>query len=92
MEKEKLKKFAGTYMNIVGPIGNFMFYFQAFEIFSTQKSGAVSFTGFVISVIALTSWLLYGYILSNRPLIIANAVGLIGAICVVLGIILFPSP
>ncbi len=78
------------YTNVMGPIGNLMFYFQAYEIFVTKSSGSVSLIGFTISIIALTSWLLYGLALKNKPLIIANAVGALGAVMVVLGIIFYP--
>lgn len=80
-----------NYMNCIGPIGNLMFYFQAYEIFNSKSSGSVSLFGFSISIIALNSWLVYGIYIKNKPLVITNIVGVLGAILVVLGIILFPA-
>lgn len=85
------KVFFEKYMNFVGPLGNSMFYFQAYKIFTSENSGSVSLWGFVISVFALTSWLLYGFFIKNTPLIVANAVGAIGAVLVVIGVALYPS-
>jgi MtN3 and saliva related transmembrane protein len=76
-------------MNVIGPIGNLMFYFQFYKIFDEKSSASVSLTGFSISVIAMTSWLLYGILLKNKPLIIANLVGAIGAILVTVAILIY---
>ena len=57
-----------------------MFYFQAYEIFSSHSAKIISFPGFFLSFIGLSSWLLYGVLIKNTPLIIANAVGVIGTI------------
>ncbi|KAB8029860.1 SemiSWEET family transporter [Fluviispira multicolorata] len=80
-----------NYMSCIGPIGNSMFYFQAYEIFSSKNSGSVSLIGFSISIIALNSWLFYGVYIKNKPLIFANIVGALGAFFVVLGIIIYPK-
>lgn len=85
------KKAFEVYMSFIGPIGNLMFYCQAYEIFISQSSGSVSLLGFSISIVGLASWLFYGLSIKNIPLIIANAVGALGSILVVLGVILYPS-
>lgn len=87
--QEWARKFYEWYMNIIGPIGNLMFYFQSYEIFKTKSSGSVSFIGFSISVIAMVSWLIYGIMLKNKPLIIANLVGTLGAVLVVIAILVY---
>ena len=81
------KNWFGTYMTIVGPMGNLMFYVQGYEIFYSRSAAAVSLSGFMISVFGLSSWLIYGIYLKNTPLIVANAVGVVGAILVVSGIL-----
>ncbi|BBH53070.1 SemiSWEET family transporter [Fluviispira sanaruensis] len=88
LSKEKLFEY---YMFCIGPIGNLMFYFQAYEMFTSKHSGSVSLIGFTISILALNSWLFYGIYIKNKPLIIANAVGALGAILVVFEIIFYPK-
>jgi MtN3 and saliva related transmembrane protein len=81
--------FYEKYMNIIGPIGNIMFYLQAYKIFTSKSAIAVSGPGFFISVIGLSSWLFYGILLKNRPLIIANGFGVLGAILTLSGILIY---
>jgi MtN3 and saliva related transmembrane protein len=78
-----------AYMTIVGPLGNLMYYLQGYEIFHTRSSGSVSLIAFIISIIGLASWLAYGIYLKNTPLIVANAFGVIGALFVISGILLY---
>lgn len=89
MTQARQHKFFEQYMNLVGPLGNLMFYVQAYTIFDSKTAGSVSLPGFSISIIGLTSWLLYGIALKNTPLIIANSVGAVGAVLVVLAIALY---
>ncbi len=76
-------------MNIIGPLGNLMFYIQAYKIFSTQSAVSISIPAFIMSVIGLSSWLIYGVILKNTPLIVANMFGVVGAILVILGTFIY---
>lgn len=77
------------YMSVMGVITNIMFYLQAYKIFASKSAEAVSGPGFLICVIGLGSWLIYGVLLKNTPLIIANAFGVIGAILVFIGILIY---
>ena len=77
------------YMNIIGPITNLMFYLQAYKIFINKSADTVSGPGFLISIIGLSSWLLYGILLKNKPLIIANIFGVIGAILTFVGVLIY---
>ena len=77
------------YMNIIGPITNLMFYLQAYKIFINKSADTVSGPGFLISIIGLSSWLLYGILLKNKPLIIANIFGVIGAILTFIGVLIY---
>lgn len=77
------------YICIIGPIGNSMFYLQAYKIFINKSAASVSFLGFLISVIALSSWLIYGILLKNKPLIIANIFGVVGALLVLVEIVIY---
>ena len=60
-----------NYMNIIGPLGNVMFYLQAYKIYTTKTAISISVEGFSLSMVALSSWLLYGILIKNKPIIIA---------------------
>ncbi len=90
LDKQR-KNFFENYMKIIGPLGNLFFYFQAYNIFSLKNSGSVSLSAFIISLVGLTSWLLYGVYLKNKPLILSNCIGLIGAVLVIAGVVVYPS-
>jgi MtN3 and saliva related transmembrane protein len=77
------------YMSIIGPIGNLMFFIQSYKIFSSHSAASISIPAFSLSVIGLSSWLFYGLILKNIPLIIANLVGVIGAVLVLVGTLIY---
>ena len=77
------------YMSIIGPVGNLMFFLQAYKIFSIRSAEAISIFGFTLSLVSLISWLAYGFILKNKPLIIANLVGVTGAVLVLIGTLLY---
>lgn len=87
MGKEWVKK----HMGIIGSFGQLLFYFQAFNIFWYKSAGEVSLLGFSVALLSLSCWLFYGLIIKNKPLIVANATGLIGAFLVVLGVIIYGS-
>lgn len=77
------------YMSIIGPVTNIMFYLQAYKIFTSKSAQDVSGVGFFMSFIGLSSWLIYGVLLKNKPLIIANLFGVTGAILTLLGILMY---
>jgi len=87
--REKLVKFYTKYMTIIGVLGQFMFFFQAYKIFAAKNAGSVSFSGFTISLIAVSSWLVYGVLIKNRVLIVSNIVAVIGAMLVLIGIVTY---
>jgi MtN3 and saliva related transmembrane protein len=77
------------YMFFIGIAGQMVFYLQAYEIFTAQKAENVSLTAFIFGLISVSSWLIYGLMLKNRPLIVANSFAVIGALAVVAGIITY---
>lgn len=81
--------FYEKYMNIVGPATNIMFYLQAYKIFTSKSAQDVSGAGFCMSFIGLSSWLIYGILLKNKPLIIANVFGVTGALLTLIGILMY---
>ena len=86
---EKVNDYFKSRMGIIGSLGQLLFYFQAFNIFWNKNAGEVTFIGFIISFISLSCWLTYGLLIKDRPLIIANITGVIGAFLVIIGIILY---
>lgn len=85
----KNMQFYENYMKIIGAVGNLMFYFQAYKIFSSGSAEDISFPGFFLSLVGLSSWFFYGFLLKNTPLMIANAVGVVGAALVLIGSIIY---
>ena len=86
---EKFLKYYENYMSVIGPVGNLMFFLQAYKIFTTKNAISISCSGFTLSFIGLCSWLLYGFFIKNKALIIANLVGITGASLVLIGTLLY---
>ncbi len=84
-----LKEWFKKNMGLIGSFGQLLFYFQAFNIFWSKSAGEVSLLGFTIAFISLSCWLLYGLIIKDTPLIVANITGVIGALLVMIGIITY---
>jgi MtN3 and saliva related transmembrane protein len=85
MFKEQLQK----NMGIIGALGQLLFYFQAINIFLSKKVGEVSLVGFAVAFISLSCCLLYGIVIKDMPLIVANVIGFIGASLVITGILTY---
>lgn len=79
MDNKLVLKYYEFYMKIIGPLANCMFYIQAYKIFTTKSAEAISMPAFILSAVGLGSWLIYGILLDNKPIILANAVGVLGA-------------
>lgn len=88
-KKTTFKALYGYYMIFIGIFGQLVFFAQAHKIFITKSASDVSILGFTAGLISVTSWLIYGVILKDRPLIIANAVACSGAIAVLIGIVIY---
>lgn len=76
-------------MIFIGVLGQILYYAQAYKIFSSKSAADLSIVGFIAGFVSVSSWLIYGIILRDRPLILANIVACIGAITVVVGIIMY---
>lgn len=77
------------YMYLVGIGGNLFFYIQAWEIYQRQSAADVSLPAFSVALWAVSSWFVYGLVLRNPVLIIANIVAIIGASCVIAGKLIY---
>ncbi len=86
MEKTKFEIGYQYYMVVIGVVGQMVFYAQAYKIFEARSARDVSLLGFTFGFISVASWLVYGLIKRDQPLIIANIVAVIGAMSVLTGI------
>lgn len=75
------------YITTVGLIGQAPSYIQAYKIFVTKSAKDLSLLGCSISLFSVLSWLIYGIIIKDTPLIICNILGLLG-LAIVLAAIL----
>ncbi|WP_341751311.1 MULTISPECIES: SemiSWEET family sugar transporter [unclassified Candidatus Tisiphia] len=89
--KNKLIIFFDRYMILAGTMGQYLFYTQAYKIFTTKSADDLSLDGFLVIIIVTLSWLIYGIIHHNITIIVAQIVGLVGMIMVVIGILLYAS-
>lgn len=89
--KNKLVIFFDRYMIFAGTMGQYLFYTQAYKIFTTKSADDLSLDGFLVIIIVTLSWLIYGIIHRNTTIIVAQIVGLVGMIMVVIGILLYAS-
>jgi MtN3 and saliva related transmembrane protein len=83
------KTYYEKYMMLVGVLGQSVFYVQAFHIFHHESASDVSFLAFSLGLISVASWFIYGVLLKNSVLIIANAVAIVGASSVLIAILMY---
>ena len=86
--KERVKKYYERYMLAMGVLGQSLFFIQGIKIFVNRSAQDVSLVGFLFGLVSVTSWLIYGIMIKNRVLIIANLCAVIGALTVVMGILI----
>jgi MtN3 and saliva related transmembrane protein len=86
--KTKLVTYYEKYMLTVGVLGQLLFYTQGIKIFLTQSANDVSIIGFLLGLISVASWLVYGILIKNKVLIWSNIVAVIGAVFVIVGILI----
>jgi MtN3 and saliva related transmembrane protein len=83
---QKLVAWAEKIMTTVGIVGQTLFYFQAYKIYSLRSATDVSAWGFSFAFVSLVCWLLYGIIIKNKVLIMVNTFAVIGAFLTLLAI------
>lgn len=76
------------YMLAMGVLGQFLFYVQGIKIFATRSASDVSIIGFSLGFISVSSWLIYGVLIKNKVLVVANAFAVVGALFVIIGILI----
>ena len=77
------------YISCVVVLGQLMHFFQAWKIFSSESAHDVSIISYLICLVLLLHWLGYGVLIKNRLLIIAEGLGILGALLVTVGILLY---
>lgn len=82
-------KWYKRYMVLVGIFGQLLFYSEFMIILRNQDSQNVSLFGFTCSLIALFSWLVYGFVIKDKVLIMSNTIGTIGAALTVAAILIY---
>lgn len=76
-------------MLLVGSAGSMTFYLQAYKIFSNESATNVSLAAFLFGLISVTSWLIYGFLQQDKPLIISNIFAVVGALLTVIAILIY---
>jgi MtN3 and saliva related transmembrane protein len=89
MDEMDIKRIYSYYMSVVGVLGQLMFFIQAYKIFATKSAGDLSLVAFMAALISVASWLVYGIMIKDKPLIIANIVACVGAVTVIVGVLLY---
>ena len=82
-----LEEFAGLLSVIVTIMGSAMslaYAPQAYKIWRRRSVADISLPFFIIMFVGLIFWLLYGISIASTPLIIPNAIGVLGAGLIVL--------
>ncbi|UCG95825.1 MAG: hypothetical protein JSV92_02130 [archaeon] len=68
---------------VFGIIMSLSYFPQTYKIIKRKSSSDISLLSFLILLIGLLVWLMYGLSINNMPLIIANAIGIIANISVI---------
>ena len=84
------KKYIFTiYMSWVVNLGQSMHYIQAWKIFTTKSAEDISLIAYIICLVLLIHWLIYGIIIKDKVIILGETLGVIGAILVIFGTVIY---
>jgi len=76
-------------MSLVVNLGQSMHYIQAWKIYTTKSAEDISLVAYVICLILLIHWLVYGIVIKDRVIIMAETLGVIGSMLVIIGTIIY---
>lgn len=85
----KIMAYYEKYMLFVGVFGQLLYYIQAVKIFLLGSAEGVSVLAFLLGFISVSSWLVYGYLINNKILVISNLIAVFGALLVLAGIFIY---
>lgn len=60
------------YMKFIALLGQFPSLFQIIKILQTHSSGDISVPGLIVALFCSLSWLMYGFYLHDKPLILSS--------------------
>lgn len=83
------KQLFTLYMSWVVNLGQSMHYIQAWKIFTTKSAEDISLTAYIICLILLIHWLIYGIVTKDKVIITAETLGIIGTTLVITGTIIY---
>ena len=66
-----------------------MHYIQAWKIFTTRSAEDISITAYIVCLVLLLHWLVYGIMIKDRIIILAETLGIVGTILVLVGAALY---
>jgi MtN3 and saliva related transmembrane protein len=76
-------------MCFVVNLGQSTHYIQAWKIYNTKSAEDISLMSCIICLVLLIHWLVYGIIVKDKVIIIAETLGIIGSILVIIGTIIY---
>jgi MtN3 and saliva related transmembrane protein len=78
-----------VFATLFGTISAFANFPQAYRIFKRRSAKDISIITYLIILIGAITWFLYGLELKNSPLIIANSIGTVSVLLVIIGWFLY---
>lgn len=85
MLEVKLPRWFLSYMFFIALFGNVDMWLQVIKILDTKSAGDISTPAYSITVIALGSWSIYGFLVRDKLIFIGATLGALGAIAVLIG-------
>jgi len=76
-------------MSWIVNLGQSMHYIQAWKIYTTRSAEDISLVAYIICLILLIHWLVYGIVIKDRVIIMAETLGVIGSMLVITGTIIY---
>jgi len=71
-------------MLLIGVAGGMIPWIQFFEIMVNKSSKDVSLSSYILVLIVVFSWLVYGVVKKDKIIIVANAISVLGAaVCLI---------
>lgn len=74
---------------ISGILTTIAFIPQVLKVWVTRKTEDISLLMFIIFITGIIGWLIYGILIVNYPLILANSITLVLAVLIIIGKIRF---
>jgi len=79
---KKYNEYFEKYMYFIAILGAVFLYVQAYKIYDKKSADDISVLAFSLVVFVSLNWLLYGYVLNKKAIILSSILGLIGSIII----------